>query len=142
MPLWKVYHPVGAFSRADKEAFSEAVTALYGRVMPRFYVGVVFQEVAEDSFYVGGKARNNFVRLWIDHIARAFSSDDARTSFVNKVNEIIAPWISERGLDWEFHVDETPFELWSVQGYFPPRQGTEDEKRWIAENRASPRTHA
>jgi|GEM_PF-4155089 Putative oxalocrotonate tautomerase enzyme len=39
-------------------------------------------------------------------------------------------------------VDETPFDLWTIQGIRPPRAETEDEKRWIVENRASPRTHA
>ena len=40
------------------------------------YVGVIFQEVAEDSFFIGGESRTNFVRIWIDHIARAFPSPD------------------------------------------------------------------
>lgn len=67
MPLWKVYHPVGAYTRDEKQAFSAAVTEIYGRIMPKFYVGVVFQEVDEDSFFIGGEARSNFVRIWIDH---------------------------------------------------------------------------
>lgn len=142
MPLWKVYHPVGAYTREDKQAFSAHVSDLYGRIMPRFYVGVVFQEVAEDSFFIGGEARSNFVRIWIDHIARAFPSPEATIGFVDRANQVIAPWVKDRGWDWEFHIDETPFEAWSVQGYFPPRQGTEDERRWMEENRPSPRTHA
>lgn len=56
-------------------------------------------------------------------------------------NAFIVPWVKDRGYDWEFHIDETPFDLWSVQGFYPPREGTEDEKRWIAENKPSPRTH-
>jgi len=141
MPLWKIYHPVGAFTREDKQAISEKVTGIYGRVMPKFFVGVIFQEVAEDSFFIGGKPTGNFVRIWIDHIARAFPSDDVSKRFIVKVNELIAPWTKDRGFDWELHIDETPFALWSIQGMFPPREGTPDEQRWIAENRPSPRTH-
>ena len=29
MPLWKVYHPVGAYSAQDKKEFAETVTAMY-----------------------------------------------------------------------------------------------------------------
>lgn len=142
MPLWKIYHPVGAYSSEDKAAISKSITDVYARGMPRFYVGVVFQEVEADSFYIGGVSHPKFVRIWVDHIARTFPSDEVKVRFFEKMNQIFAPWISERGYDWELHVDETPFDLWTIQGYFPPREGTEDEKRWMAENRASPRTHA
>lgn len=142
MPLWKIYHPVGAYSAEDKQAISRSLTDVYARAMPRFYVGVIFQEVAAGDFYIGGEPRSNFVRIWVDHIARTFSSDEMKVRFFEKMNQIFEPWIAARGYDWELHVDETPFDLWTIQGHFPPREGTEDEKRWIADNRASPRTHA
>lgn len=141
MPLWKIYHPVNAYSPEDKDAFAEKVTEIYARFMPRFYVNIIFEAVAEDSFYVGGKRKNNFVRIAMEHIAREFPNEEASIRFINKISQVISPWVKDRSFDWEFHIDETPFSLWSVQGYFPPRQGTEDEKRWIAENRPSPRTH-
>lgn len=142
MPLWKIYHPVGSYTPADKQALSAAITAVYGRVMPKFYVGVVFQEVAADSFYIGGEPHGRFVRIWIDHIAREFPDSAASRRFIDKINDVLAPWVRDRGYDWELHIDETAFDLWSVQGIFPPRQGTADEARWIAENKPSPRTHA
>jgi len=142
MPLWKIYTPVDAFTAEDKKGIAEALTGLYGRVMPRFYVGVVFQEVSADNFYIGGEPTDRFVRIWVDHIARTFRSDEAKTGFFKRVNQLLAPWIADRGYDWELHVDETPFDLWTIQGHFPPPEGSEDEKRWMAENRASPRTHA
>ena len=46
MPLWNVFHPAGAFSREDKELLAARITELYNP-LPKFYVGVVFQEVAE-----------------------------------------------------------------------------------------------
>jgi phenylpyruvate tautomerase PptA (4-oxalocrotonate tautomerase family) len=53
MPLWKVYHPAGAYSAQDKKEFAEKVTAMYSRVpIPKFYVVMIFKEVAAESFYV------------------------------------------------------------------------------------------
>ena len=58
MPLWKVYHPAGAYSAQDKKEFVEKVTAMYSRVpIPKFYVVMIFEEVAAESLYVGGIAR-------------------------------------------------------------------------------------
>lgn len=141
MPLWKIYHPADAFTAEDKKGIAQALTGIYGRVMPKFYVGVVFQAVDEENFYIGGETHPRFVRIWVDHIARTFTSDEMRTGFFQTINKLFAPYIADRGLDWELHIDETPFDLWTIQGHFPPREGTEDEKRWIAENRASARTH-
>lgn len=137
MPLSKIYHPPGAFSADDKQQLSERITALYSR-LPRFYVGVVFQEVAPDAFYVGGQPVSNFVRIWIDQIARTLPNAEARTWWIGKCDEALAPFIRDRGLDWEFHIDETSFELWSIQGYRPPLPDTEDEQRWLRENRPTP----
>lgn len=141
MPLWKIYHPPGAYSSDEKKNMAVAITDVYGRVMPRFYVNVLFEAVAAENFYIGGEQHPNFVRITVEHIARSFTSDKARTGFLTHMNKVLKPWIEDRGFNWELHIDETPFELWTIQGYFPPREGTEDEKRWIAENRASPRTN-
>jgi phenylpyruvate tautomerase PptA (4-oxalocrotonate tautomerase family) len=142
MPLWKVYHSAGAYTQEDKHAFSKRITDIYSQVpLPKFYVDVVFEEVPQDSFYVGGEPTRNFVRIHMDHIARQLTSEAAKTNFLARVEGAIAPFIKDRGFDWELHIDETPFDLWTVQGIRPPRAGTEDEKRWISENRPSPRTH-
>ena len=34
--------------------------------------------------------------------------------------EKLAPFIKERGYDWEIHIDETPMDLWRTQGLVPP----------------------
>ena len=138
MPLWKIYHPVGVFSREDKQGLSEAITAIYARNLPKFYVGVVFQEVAADSFFIGGEPTGDFVRIWVDHIARTMPTPEIRAKFIEMVDAVLAPYVRDRGLRWEYHVDETSYELWSIHGYRPPLPGTEDEKRWRAENRPSP----
>jgi len=39
MPLWKVYHPAGAYTAQDKKDLSERITGMYARVpTPKFYV--------------------------------------------------------------------------------------------------------
>ncbi len=77
MPLWHVYHPEGAWTPDDKRSLAERITALYSR-LPKFYVGVVFQAVAKDSFFIGGEPRADFVRIWIDHIARTLPTPEIR----------------------------------------------------------------
>jgi phenylpyruvate tautomerase PptA (4-oxalocrotonate tautomerase family) len=134
MPLWKFYHPEGSFSVADKKAISERITEIY-RNLPKFYVGVVFQEVPKSSFFIGGEAADDFVRIWVDHIARQFRDEELKEKFLASVNQVLSPFISERGLRWEMHVDETPFSLWLIQGLRPPLPSSDAEKRWRAENR-------
>lgn len=141
MPLWKIYHPEGAFSFDDKHKISQELADVYGRNMPRFYVGVVFQAVAEDSFFIGGEPHPKFVRIWVDHIARTFGSAEMKVRFLTRMNAIFEPYTTARGLDWELHVDETPFDQWTVQGFFPPPDGSPDDLRWREENKPSPRTH-
>ncbi|HEY8616413.1 tautomerase family protein [Phenylobacterium sp.] len=142
MPLWTIYHPPGAFSDVDKAELAEKITDVYGAVMPRFYVGVVFQPLEPRNFYVGGKPADRFVRIVMEHIARSFPSLEASRRFIDRINAVLAPYIADRGYDWELHVDETPFDYWSINGHYPPRPDTDDEKRWRAENRPSARTHA
>ncbi|WP_344640457.1 tautomerase family protein [Kitasatospora cystarginea] len=50
----------------------------------------------------------------------------------------IAPHTTERGLYCEFHVDETPRDLWMTDGVAPPPSGSEAEKLWVQENRPVP----
>jgi len=137
MPLWKIYHPENAFSADQKQALSQAITGLYRR-LPKFYVGVVFQAVPADSFFVGGEPADNFVRIWVDHIARTLPSAEAKTWWIDACDKALAPYIRDRGFDWEFHIDETPFDLWSIQGLRPPPANSEAETRWISENKATP----
>lgn len=139
MPLWKVYHPVDAFTAEQKHELSEKITGLYKKIpIPEFYVVVLFHSVEGESFYVGGKSHDKFVRFEIDHIARALPGPILREFWVRLVEQTIAPYIKDRGFDWEVSIDETPFDLWALQGELPPPFESAAEKRWVAENRASP----
>src|SRR5216684_3684764 len=100
MPLWKVYHPVGAYSAQDKKEFAEKVTA--------------------ESFYVGGASHGKFVRLKLDHMARTLLGLIIREWWVKAVDQLIAPYVRDRGYDWEVTIDELPADLWSLQGEIPP----------------------
>lgn len=137
MPLWTIYHPVDAFTAEDKQAIADVLVPLYP-ILPKFYVGTVFEAVAKESFFVGGKPVDNFVRITVDHIARQFSDDAVRDRWLNMVSAALTPFMTERGLDWELHVDETPFHLWLIQGMRPPMPNSEREKLWIDENRPVP----
>jgi phenylpyruvate tautomerase PptA (4-oxalocrotonate tautomerase family) len=136
MPLWKIYHPANTWSGPEKQALAERITALY-RQLPKFYVGVVFQEVDAQCFYIGGEPRENFVRIWVDHIARTLPTPEIRAKWLDMCNEALAPFVRDRGLSWEFHIDETSPELWSIEGLRPPAANSELEARWIRENRPS-----
>jgi phenylpyruvate tautomerase PptA (4-oxalocrotonate tautomerase family) len=137
MPLWNISCPVGTYSLEDKQALSERITELYTEFgVPKFFVSVLFQELPKDSYFVGGEPTEDFVRIWIDQIARRIP-DEARGWWMKRVRDTVAPFVTERGLRWEVHIDDTPRELWSVQGRKPPAEGSEDEKRWALENKVS-----
>jgi len=139
MPLWKIYCPVGVFSDQDKTELAQRITERYAKQgMPRFYVGVIFNEVAKNNFFIGGCQRDDFVRITCDHIARASSSEAERERSVRMHDENIAPFVRDRGLSWEFHIDETSRELWSTNGIRPPLHGSEEAKRWAEANRPLP----
>jgi phenylpyruvate tautomerase PptA (4-oxalocrotonate tautomerase family) len=138
MPLWKVYHPAGAFTAEDKRILAEQVTGLYASIpIPKFYVVFIFEEIARDACFVGGVLNNKFVRFKIDHIARTLPGSVIREWWVRKIDALIAPYVKDRGYDWEVSIDETPFDLWSLQGEIPPPFESVAEKRWVKENRAS-----
>ena len=135
MPLWTIYHPVAAFEAEHKQALAKAITRLYN--FPAFYVGVVFIEQDRDSFYRGGEPADNFVRIAVDHINLTWKSPEEGSRRVKQFNEALAPTMLDRGLLWEFHIDETPRDYWLIEGFPPPPSGSEAEKRWIRENRPS-----
>ena len=51
---------------------------------------------------------------------------------------MIEPFAAAKGLGWEFHVDETPRDLWMIDGLVPPPTGSDAEKAWVEEDRAIP----
>ena len=137
MPLWTIYHPAGALQPQHKQTLAKSITRLYS--FPAFYVGVVFIERDRDSLYRGGEPADNFVRIAVDHINLNWKSWTAEeiTRRVKEFDDALAPTMRERGLLWEFHIDETPRAYWSIEGFRPPPSGSEAERRWLRENRTS-----
>ena len=79
MPLWKVYHPVGAFTAEEKKALAKRVTEVYAGIpLPKFYVVFIFEEVAKDSCFVGGELHNKFVRFDRPNCSDGTRSDPQR----------------------------------------------------------------
>jgi phenylpyruvate tautomerase PptA (4-oxalocrotonate tautomerase family) len=139
MPLWKIHHPVGAYTSEDKKQFSSAITSIYEAIpIPKFYVVVLFEEVPADNCFVGGDSSDKFVRINIDQMARTLPGPVVREWWVRHLDEVIRPWIGDRGYDWEFTINESPCDLWSLQGVIPPPFESHAEKRWVAENKATP----
>ena len=138
MPLWKVYHPTGAFSAQDKKKLAQEVTAVYAKVpIPKFYVVMIFEEVEDGSCFVGGEPHNRFIRFKIDQIARTIPGAVLREWWMRTLDSVIAPFVKDRGYDWEISIDETPCDLWSLQGELAPPFESVAEKRWVKENKAS-----
>ncbi|MEU3985803.1 tautomerase family protein [Streptomyces sp. NPDC026672] len=112
------------------------ITAYYSVVgLPEFYVMTLFHEIEKDSFYVGGKAEENAVRVVIEHIA-LHPRDPARRAWMcESFARLLAPHTTDRGLYCEFHIDETPRDLWRTDGLAPPPLGSEAHALWVRENR-------
>jgi hypothetical protein len=79
-----------------------------------------------------------FVRFKLDHMARTLPGPILRKWWVKAVDQLIAPYVKDRGYDWEITIDELPADLWSLQGEIPPPFESHAEKRWVKENRVSP----
>ncbi|MFC9358842.1 tautomerase family protein [Rhodococcus sp. NPDC057014] len=139
MPLWHVYHPPGAYTEQDKKDFAKDITAFYTNVgLPKFYVLSFFHEVPSKSYFVGEEASSDMVRVCIEHTARNVADVKRRRWMVETIAKIINPYTIDRGLHYEFNIDETPMDLWMVDGLWPPEWGSEGEKLWARENKAVP----
>ena len=68
-------------------------------------------------------------------MARTLPSTGARARWMSRVNDALTPFMAERNLGWELHIDETALDLWSIQGLQPPPPGSTAERRWARENR-------
>lgn len=144
MPMWHIYVADNLFTDEDKAGIAQKITDLYETYvrLPRFYVSVVFHEFSCHSIYMGGEPATNFVRIWMDHVAVHQDNDERFRLWFDIIGEALAPWVRDRGHDWEIHGDETPRAFWEINGMIPPQTGSEDEQRWIRENRPSPLTSA
>ncbi|UJR13203.1 hypothetical protein I4U23_000225 [Adineta vaga] len=139
MPLHRIFHPPSAFSSSDKATISERITTLYtDHGLPAFYVVILFTPVESDSFFVGGKSTDKFIRIVVQHLARQIPNDEEKQKFSEKYENAIAPFIKDKGYDWEVHVEEVPPEMWRENGLIPPIKYPEIEKEWVRLNKPIP----
>ncbi|MGY4929156.1 tautomerase family protein [Streptomyces sp. 900105755] len=139
MPLWHIYHPPGTYTPQQKKQFVDDITGIYTRVgLPKFYVVAIFHEIEEASFFIGGEPSKASVRVVVEHIARHLEDPAHRVETSELIASRLAPHTTERGLHCEFHVDETPRDLWMTDGIAPPPSHSEAEKLWVQENRPIP----
>ncbi|KAM3420077.1 hypothetical protein BST61_g3382 [Cercospora zeina] len=110
--------------------------------MPAFYVVVTFLPVPDDNQFVGGEISRSrpgnkpFVRLNIAHIHINLPQDPAVYARVTgRIDALLKPHIEDKGMAWEYHVEETERLLWKLDGVYAPAWKSEDEKVWVAENR-------
>ncbi|MFE6055876.1 tautomerase family protein [Kitasatospora sp. NPDC056446] len=139
MPLWHVYHPPRAYTPEQKQQLSTDITAFYTRFgLPKFYVMVLFHEIEPGSFHLGGEPSDSAVRIVVEHLARQTEDPELRRRTREALADLLAPHTTGRGLYCEFHIDETPQNLWMIDGLTPPPPGSEVEQLWARENRPSP----
>lgn len=140
MPLWRIYHPEGSFTAEDRKGLAQAITESNHHFVhiPKFYVNVFFHEMPAGSMFVGGEVTTNFIRIVTDTIAVAMTSPEMRAAAMEGTEAFLEPFIKAKGYDWELHFDETPRDLWRVQGLIAPEQGTEAAELWFRENKPIP----
>lgn len=74
----------------------------------------------------------------IQHIARSIPNATVRDKFLARVDQVLKPFIADKGYDWEYSVEETSRDFWKMNGLVPPMPSSEAEKEWVKENRAVP----
>lgn len=105
MPLHLIYHPPTVFSTSDKQTISERITKIYVDVgLPAFYAVVLFVPIESSSFYVGGKPRDNFIRIVVQHLARQIPSSEAKQKFSETYETVYTEFVKDKGYDWEVNI--------------------------------------
>jgi phenylpyruvate tautomerase PptA (4-oxalocrotonate tautomerase family) len=140
MPLLRFYLAPNLLSPAEKHELAKKITDFYRSrsPMPAFYIDVIYIEVPPDSIYIGGEESGDFIRLCIEHIYMNFPNEVRQLSYLDGLDKILTPTFQSKGLRWEYHINNTPRELWKVQGLVPPPFGSSAEQVWMKENRATP----
>ncbi|KAK7035335.1 hypothetical protein VNI00_011866 [Paramarasmius palmivorus] len=137
MPFHRYYVPRGLYTPEEKQALAEAITGLY-TLFPKFYVIVTFVEIDDESFYVGGQNKKNFVRINVEHLAYHHKNEAGKREFMDRYEAVIAPWTKAKDIDWEVQVSNDDPIFWNINGFRPPVVGSEGLELWKKEGRAVP----
>ncbi|KAK9444945.1 Tautomerase [Metarhizium brunneum] len=127
MPYWNIHHPDDVLrDDAEKDAIAKAITEIYTAVpLPAFY---------------SSAQEPTFIHVRFTHIARQFppGESEKKDKFLDRVTEILKPFTIDKGWYLELTGEEGDRSLLRVQGMKIPPPGSEDEKKWVAENAAVP----
>ena len=134
MPLWDIHTSGSMFSPGEKQDLAKKITKIYS-ILPPFYVRVRFTEDPLDSVFSGGEKETNLVHLQIYHLARHFQSTEQKIGFLKRVDAVLNPVMEAKGFDWEYTVNESPRDLWKMNGLVPPEANSDAEKEWHKANR-------
>ena len=136
MPLWDFHLSSNLLSTEEKEDIAKSITKIYtASSLPAFYVRVRFNENQPSNVYSGGESHNKLILIQVWHLARQFTSDEQKKKFLQRVDAVLNPVMDEKGVDWEYFVNESPRDLWKINGLVPPLPGSEMERKWVDVNR-------
>jgi phenylpyruvate tautomerase PptA (4-oxalocrotonate tautomerase family) len=117
VPLHRIFHTPSIFSATDKNEIAARLTDHYTRHgLPPFYVVVIFIPVEAENFFVGGQPANKFVRIISQHFARNYTKEEQKETSVNMLEACFAPYVRDRGLDWEIHIEDMDRSTWHENG--------------------------
>ena len=140
MPYWQIFTPANAFTHEDREQLSQAITSIYVDYVepPAVLRGRPVQRHAEEH-HVRRRESEQQLRPDLHRPRRATDGHrGAARACMTAIEDKLAPFVKERGYDWEVHIDETPIDLWRTQGLVPPPPYSDIEKLWATENRPIP----
>lgn len=142
MPLWDIHTTPNLLSPTEKKDLAKSITRIYVKrgPLPAFYVNVRFTTLPAGDTFIGGTEPTNSALIQIWHLARQFQSDTQKQTFMAEVDKVLNPLLGEegKGAHWEYFIQESPRDLWKINGMVPPLPGTEMERRWVEENKAVP----
>ncbi|MDB5576383.1 MAG: 4-oxalocrotonate tautomerase [Bradyrhizobium sp.] len=98
---------------------------------------VIHIRVLTDDQCVLPELQDRRIRFKIDQMARTLPGATLRAWWMRHVEEIIAPFVKERGFEWEVQIGELPSDLWTLNGFVPPPFQSIAEKRWVEDNAIS-----
>jgi hypothetical protein len=140
MPIWKIFHGPETFTDAtERHELARRITDFYvSRKLPAYYVNVQYFPLSPDRYYTGGNPISKTVFVEILHVARHWDRKDRAwaTGLKDSIDGIVRPYTIDKGLHLEFAVQESPVELWRINGIDPPESFPPEEHEQAARNKA------
>ncbi|KAI9933576.1 hypothetical protein ASPWEDRAFT_174736 [Aspergillus wentii DTO 134E9] len=134
MPRWTFETIPDTLSATEKDSLAQHITDIYVELgIPAFLVNVFFHENRVGCFYSGGRTPPNAIFFGIDHAARTFPSEEARLTFIARINSIVRPILAPKAIKWEYNIYEHPRDNWRVNGMVPPVD-VDGMREWFVKN--------